>query len=44
MGDECQRIDGPLRTPSRLILDGAVSALESAIIRSIDRVLGNISG
>jgi hypothetical protein len=38
MGDECQRIDGPLRTPSLLILDGAVSALESLIIRSIDRV------
>ncbi|MGX9575823.1 hypothetical protein [Mesorhizobium sp. f-mel] len=35
---KCPRIDGPLRKPSLPILDGAVSAIESLITKSIDRV------
>jgi hypothetical protein len=40
-GGECQRIDALLRKPSLLILDEAVSALESLIAESIDGLRGD---
>jgi hypothetical protein len=35
MGGEMPEVDAPLRKPSLLILDGAVSALESLIAKSL---------